>query len=143
MNIYSVIKKPHVTEKTSLGSDSTNTVSIVVDRDANKIEIKQAVETLFKVQVSDVRTVNVAGKMKRFGKTTAKRSNWKKAYVTLQEGQSIHVRGSQWQSKVINLHQQDADIRPARRLRKSQQPRQRNHYLFLRRKAVAETLSVD
>ena len=89
MNIYSVIKKPHVTEKTSLGSDSTNTVSLVVDRDANKIEIKQAVETLFKVQVSDVRTVNVAGKMKLFGKTTAKRSNWKKAYVTLQEGQSI------------------------------------------------------
>ncbi|MBL0224999.1 MAG: 50S ribosomal protein L23 [Geobacteraceae bacterium] len=89
MNIYSVIKKPHVTEKTSLGSDSTNTVSLVVDREANKIEIKQAVETLFKVKVSDVRTVNVAGKMKRFGKTTAKRSNWKKAYVTLQEGQSI------------------------------------------------------
>jgi large subunit ribosomal protein L23 len=89
MNIYSVIKKPHVTEKTSLGSDSTNTVSLVVDRDANKIEIKQAVETLFKVQVSDVRTVNVAGKIKRFGKTSAKRSNWKKAYVTLQEGQSI------------------------------------------------------
>jgi large subunit ribosomal protein L23 len=89
MNIYSVIKKPHVTEKTSLGSDATNTVSIVVDRDANKIEIKQAVETLFKVKVSDVRTVNVAGKVKRFGKTSAKRSNWKKAYVTLQEGQSI------------------------------------------------------
>lgn len=89
MNIYSVIKKPHVTEKTSLGSDSTNTVSLVVDREANKIEIKQAVETLFKVQVSDVRTVNVAGKVKRFGKTMAKRSNWKKAYVTLQEGQSI------------------------------------------------------
>ena len=89
MNIYSVIKKPHVTEKTSLGSDSNNTVSLVVDREANKIEIKHAVETLFKVQVSGVRTVNVAGKMKRFGKTTAKRSNWKKAYVTLQEGQSI------------------------------------------------------
>jgi large subunit ribosomal protein L23 len=89
MNIYSVIKKPHVTEKSSLGSDSTNTVSIVVDRDANKIEIKQAVEILFKVKVSDVRTVNVAGKIKRFGKTSAKRPNWKKAYVTLQEGQSI------------------------------------------------------
>lgn len=89
MNIYSVIKKPHVTEKTSLGSDSTNTVSLVVDREANKIEIKQAVETLFKVKVSDVRTVNVAGKTKRSGKTSAKRSNWKKAYVTLQEGQSI------------------------------------------------------
>ena len=89
MNIYSVVKKPHVTEKTSLGSETTNTVSIVVDRDANKIEIKQAVEELFKVKVSDVRTVNVAGKVKRFGKTVAKRSNWKKAYVTLQEGQSI------------------------------------------------------
>lgn len=91
MNIYSVIKKPHVTEKTSLGSEATNTVTLVVDRDANKIEIKQAVEGLFgkNIKVTDVRTVNVAGKMKRFGKTTAKRSNWKKAYVTLQEGQSI------------------------------------------------------
>lgn len=89
MNIYSIIKKPHVTEKTSLGSDTTNTVSIVVDRDANKIEIKQAIEALFKVKVADVRTVNVAGKVKRVGRNTGKRSNWKKAYVTLQEGQSI------------------------------------------------------
>lgn len=89
MNIYSVIKKPHVTEKTSLGSDATNTVAIVVDKSANKIEIKQAVENLFKVKVAAVRTVTVAGKMKRSGKTLGKRSNWKKAYVTLQEGQSI------------------------------------------------------
>ncbi|MDR3579729.1 MAG: 50S ribosomal protein L23 [Oryzomonas sp.] len=89
MNIYSIIKKPHVTEKTSLGSDTTNTVAIVVDRDANKIEIKQAVESLFKVKVDDVRTVNVAGKVKRVGKNFGKRSNWKKAYVTLQQGQSI------------------------------------------------------
>lgn len=89
MNIYSVIKKPHVTEKTALGSESSNTVTIVVDRDANKIEIKQAVENLFKVKVAEVRTVNVAGKVKRFGRTYGKRANWKKAYVTLQEGQSI------------------------------------------------------
>jgi len=89
MNIYSVIKKPHVTEKTSLSSDSNNTVAIVVDKAANKIEIKQAVENLFKVKVSGVRTVTVAGKVKRSGKTFGKRSNWKKAYVTLQEGQSI------------------------------------------------------
>jgi len=89
MNIYSIIKKPHVTEKTSLGSDTSNTVAIVVDRDANKIEIKQAVESLFKVKVDDVRTVNVAGKLKRVGKNFGKRSNWKKAYVTLQKGQSI------------------------------------------------------
>jgi len=89
MNIYSVIKKPHVTEKTSLGSDTSNTVALVVDKAANKIEIKQAVENLFKVKVADVRTVTVAGKVKRSGKTYGKRSNWKKAYVTLQEGQSI------------------------------------------------------
>jgi len=89
MNIYSVIKKPHVTEKTSLSADASNTVSVVVDNDANKIEIKQAVESLFKVKVADVRTVTVAGKVKRSGKTYGKRSNWKKAYVTLQEGQSI------------------------------------------------------
>ncbi|MEI6702188.1 MAG: 50S ribosomal protein L23 [Deltaproteobacteria bacterium] len=89
MNIYSVIKKPHVTEKTSLGADASNTVAVVVDKDANKIEIKQAVESLFKVKVADVRTVTVAGKVKRSGKTYGKRSNWKKAYVTLQEGQSI------------------------------------------------------
>lgn len=88
MNIYSVIKKPHVTEKTSLG-DTTNTVSVVVDKDANKIEIKQAIETLFKVKVADVRTVNVAGKVKRVGRNLGKQSNWKKAYVTLQKGQSL------------------------------------------------------
>ncbi len=89
MNIYSVIKKPHVTEKTSLNADTNNTVAIVVDKSANKIEIKQAIENLFKVKVAAVRTVTVAGKVKRSGKTLGKRSNWKKAYVTLQEGQSI------------------------------------------------------
>lgn len=89
MNIYSVIKKPHVTEKTALGSETSNTVSLVVDRDANKIEIKKAVEELFKVGVTDVRTVNVAGKVKRVGRNIGKRSNWKKAYVTIKEGQSI------------------------------------------------------
>ncbi len=89
MNIYSVIKKPHVTEKTSLSSDANNTVAVIVDKAANKIEIKQAIENLFKVKVDAVRTVTVAGKVKRAGKTYGKRSNWKKAYITLQEGQSI------------------------------------------------------
>jgi len=90
MNIYSVIKKPHVTEKTSLGADASNTVAVVVHKDANKIEIKQAMKTLFpSINVTDVRTVTVAGKVKRAGKTYGKRSNWKKAYITLQAGQSI------------------------------------------------------
>lgn len=89
MKIYSVIKRPHVTEKTSMGSAAANTITLVVDRDANKIEIKQAVEALFKVNVTGVRTVNVAGKVKRFGRTYGKRQNWKKAYITLKEGQTV------------------------------------------------------
>ena len=89
MNIYSIIKKPHVTEKTSLGSEAGNTVTLVVDRNSNKIEIKKAVESLFKVDVTSVRTVNVAGKVKRFGRSYGKRQNWKKAYITLKEGQTV------------------------------------------------------
>ena len=89
MNVYFVIKKPHVTEKTSLGGESTNSVAIVVDRGANKIEIKQAVESLFNVKVDKVRTINVAGKIKRVGRNYGKHSNWKKAYVTLQQGQAL------------------------------------------------------
>lgn len=88
MKIYSIIKRPHVTEKTSLGA-AVNAITLVVDRDANKIEIKQAVETLFKVNVTGVRTVNVAGKVKRFGRAYGKRQNWKKAYITLKEGQTV------------------------------------------------------
>lgn len=88
MKIYSIIKRPHVTEKTSMGT-ADNTITLVVDRNANKIEIKQAVETLFKVNVTGVRTLNVAGKVKRFGRTYGKRQNWKKAYITLKEGQTV------------------------------------------------------
>lgn len=89
MNIYDVIEKPLITEKTSLAKDAQNVVAFVVNRHANKIEIKQAVETIFKAEVTEVKTINVAGKMKRVGKTYGKRSNWKKAYVTLKEGSSI------------------------------------------------------
>ncbi len=88
MKIYSIIKRPHVTEKTSMGA-AANAIALVVDRNANKIEIKQAVETLFKVNVTDVRTVNVAGKVKRVASSFGKRQNWKKAYITLQEGQTV------------------------------------------------------
>ena len=89
MNIYDVIKKPLVTEKTTLEKDARNIVAFEVSREANKIEIKDAVEKLFKVEVTAVKTVNVAGKVKRFGKNIGKRSNWKKAYVTLKEGSSV------------------------------------------------------
>jgi len=89
MNIYDILKKPHVTEKTTLEKDAKNVISFEVDRNANKIEIKNAVEKLFKVEVRDVNTVNVAGKMKRVGRHYGKRSNWKKAYVTLKEGSNV------------------------------------------------------
>lgn len=89
MNIYDVIKKPLITEKTTIEKDTKNVVAFVVDRNANKIEVKEAVERLFKVEVADVNTVNVAGKVKRVGRQVGKRSNWKKAYVTLKEGSNV------------------------------------------------------
>ncbi|MBI5484649.1 MAG: 50S ribosomal protein L23 [Deltaproteobacteria bacterium] len=89
MNIYDVIKKPLITEKTTIEKDNKNVVAFVVHNDANKIEIKQATEKLFKVKVDSVKTATVAGKVKRVGKTVGKRSNWKKAYVALQEGSTI------------------------------------------------------
>lgn len=89
MIIYDVIKKPLITEKTTVEKDTKNVVAFVVNRDANKIEIKESVEKLFKVEVDAVKTVNIAGKVKRAGKHVGKRSNWKKAYVTLKKGSDI------------------------------------------------------
>jgi large subunit ribosomal protein L23 len=89
MNIYDVIKKPLITEKTTTEKDARNIVAFVVHRDANKIEIKESVEKLFKVKVTGVKTATVAGKVKRVGQQVGKRANWKKAYVTLQEGENV------------------------------------------------------
>lgn len=89
MNMYDVIKKPLVTEKTTIEKDAKNVVAFVVHRDANKIEIKESVEKLFKVQVESVKTATIAGKVKRVGRQVGKRANWKKAYVTLKEGSSV------------------------------------------------------
>jgi large subunit ribosomal protein L23 len=89
MNIYGVIRKPLVTEKTTLEKDAKNVIAFEVERAANKIEIKEAVEKLFKVEVTAVKTVNVAGKVKRVGRQVGKRSNWKKAYVSLKEGSNV------------------------------------------------------
>ncbi len=89
MIIYDVIKKPLITEKTTVEKDARNVVVFVVNRDANKIEIKESVEKLFKVEVTSVKTANVAGKVKRVGKHVGKRPNWKKAYVSLKTGSNI------------------------------------------------------
>lgn len=84
-----VLRAPLVTEKTSRLADDDNVVAFEVAVDATKTQIRRAVETLFKVSVSGVTTVTVKGKSKRFGRSMGKRSDWKKAYVRLAEGQAI------------------------------------------------------
>lgn len=85
-----VIKRPLIfTEKGSLLREEDNKYLFEVDQRANKIQIKNAVETLFKVGVADVNTLIVRGKMRRMGRGHAKTRNWKKAIVTLKDGESI------------------------------------------------------
>ena len=88
--LYHVVFGPHVTEKAVSGSESNiHTFKVAVD--ATKREIKSAVQILFEVEVDDVRTVNVKGKAKAFGKRQGKRKNWKKAYVRLAEGSTLDL----------------------------------------------------
>lgn len=89
MDIYRIIKEPRITEKANLQKEGANQVSFKVDRKANKIEIKKAVEILFKAKVLEVRTMNVRGKLRRMGKNSGKRPDWKKAIVRLAPDQNI------------------------------------------------------
>jgi large subunit ribosomal protein L23 len=86
---YTVIAAPLITEKGTFVNEIGNQVVFQVRPDANKIEIKKAVEKLFKVKVVKVRTANVLGKTRRVGRSMGNRPDWKKAYVTLGEGQRI------------------------------------------------------
>lgn len=88
---YEIIRRPLVTEKGTVLQEAANVYCFEVGPTANKIEIKRAVEELFNVKVLAVRTMNVRGKVKRFGRYYGKRSNWKKAYVRLAEGHSINL----------------------------------------------------
>lgn len=87
--VQSIIRRPLITEKATQQKDENRQYVFEVYRDANKTEIQGAVERLFKVKVLQVRTCNVLGKMKRLGKRYGKRSDWKKAIVTLKEGDRI------------------------------------------------------
>ena len=89
MDIYQVIKEPHITEKANLQKGEVNQVSLKVNRPANKIEIRRAVEALFKTKVLDVRTMNMRGKSRRMGKHVGRKPHWKKAIVQLAPGESI------------------------------------------------------
>ena len=88
-SVHNVILHPLFTEKSARLKEKENKVCFVVRKDANKIEIRQAVEKLFDVQVADVHTQVVRGKVKRLGRNFGKRPNWKKAVVTLATGDSI------------------------------------------------------
>lgn len=90
---HEILRKPRITEKGSLLAEKSPVVVFEVLRDANKNEIKYAVQSSFGVEVKAVRTVIVRGKIKRRGQNIGKRSNWKKAFVTLGEGQTIDFFG--------------------------------------------------
>ena len=90
-----IIKRPIITEK-SYGGLPDNQYTFEVDRRANKIEIRRAVEEIFKVNVLKVNTVKVAGKKRRFGRRVTTTSQWKKAVVTLKEGQKISLGGIEY-----------------------------------------------
>jgi large subunit ribosomal protein L23 len=86
---YDIIKRPLITEKTSLQKEALNKVVFEVDRKANRVEIKQAVQKIFNVAVTGVQTAQVRGKFKRRGNIIGKRKDWKKAIVTLKPGERI------------------------------------------------------
>ncbi|MEI6314645.1 MAG: 50S ribosomal protein L23 [Syntrophus sp. (in: bacteria)] len=91
MELYKIIKKALITEKSTIAKDEANKYFFEVDRRANKIEICNAVEKLFKVKVVDVAVMNVQGKKKRTGKILGEKPAWKKAVVTLEPGSRIEV----------------------------------------------------
>ena len=89
--LLKVLKAPHISEKATNNTEKSNTIVFKVALDANKAEIAQAVAELFEVKVDSVRTVVLKGKTKRHGARIGRRSDWKKAYVTLAEGQSLDL----------------------------------------------------
>jgi large subunit ribosomal protein L23 len=89
MNMYEVLRRPLVTEKGVEKKDSERTLCFEVPQEANKVQVKQAVEKLFKVKVEEVRTANFDGKMRRRGRFMGYRPDWKKAYVRLKKGEKV------------------------------------------------------
>ncbi len=89
MNLHEVIRRPLVTEKSNIGREEANVVTLAVDPRANKHEIGRAVEQLFNVDVLEVRTMRMPRKSRRVGKYAGRKAEWKKALVRLAEGQTI------------------------------------------------------
>jgi large subunit ribosomal protein L23 len=93
--LMKLLEAPHISEKSTLASDRDKQFVFKVARDANKKEIKQAVELMFDVKVRAVQVTNVKGKRKSFGATSGRRADWKKAYVSLMPGHDIDYLGPQ------------------------------------------------
>ncbi len=91
MNRFDIIKRPLDTEKLDRMRDRENKFAFEIDLKASKTEVKQAIEQLFKVKVVDVKTAIVRGKFRRIGRSEGQRPNWKKAIVTLKEGDAISL----------------------------------------------------
>jgi len=91
MEAYDVIRVPRITEKGTRLKEKNNVLTFEVRVDANKVQVKKAIESIFKVKVADVTTVRNAGKVKRVGQRLGRRSDWKKAYVTLKPGEKIAI----------------------------------------------------
>tara|TARA_B100001179_G_scaffold125874_1_gene90155 strand:+ start:690 stop:1001 length:312 start_codon:yes stop_codon:yes gene_type:complete len=87
--IRTILIEPHVSEKTTLLNQENGQIAFKVRSDSNKKQIKRAVEEMFNVKVSSVKTVSVKGKKKRMGMRSGKTNNWKKAYIKLAEGQNL------------------------------------------------------
>jgi len=93
--LMTVLLGPHVSEKATDVADRNNQIAFKVRRDSSKTEIRRAVEMMFEVKVTNVQVVNCRGKIKRFGREWGQRQHWKKAYVTLAEGDNIDFLGAE------------------------------------------------
>ena len=91
IDLYDIVKAPRITEKGSRLKEKNNVLTFEVRTDANKLQVRKAIEGIFKVKVVDVTTVKIAGKKKRMGQRLGRRSDWKKAYVTLKPGEKIDI----------------------------------------------------
>jgi len=93
-DLSKIILMPHVSEKSVMIADNVKQQTFKVTQNATKAEVKEAIEKLFEVDVVNVNILNVTGKQKVFGRTRGKRKNYKKAYVTLKDGQDIDLGGA-------------------------------------------------
>ena len=96
--VMNILRAPVISEKSSAAQQDKNTLVFKVLKDATKDEIKAAVETLFNVKVEAVRTLNFQGKVRRTARGFGKRSDWKKAYVTLPEGTQLDIEDASQQT---------------------------------------------